>query len=223
MRTALFVLLASAATAYTQPKLNIPGELKPSGQYVDFLPDTDAKGISYIGLDGVDPFPGNRLSDPRLFILDTRGLAAGTYRFVAVGSLADKHTRAYFVVRIGDAPKPPIPVPVPVPVVSALAKVSREGLAMVADKTSAKALADANRALASKIAAGAHGEPPVAAAVLAEWRKVNNEAATAATWKPWADLVSPALQRQYTSGGLSSKAQWVEAFNEIAKGLEPNG
>ncbi len=127
-RLSLAVALLWPLAAFGQPRLVIPAEVKPAGQYVDLLPDTDAKSVSYIGMDGIDSFPARRLNDPRLFILDTRGLPAGVYRFAAVGTLLDKQTTVYFVVRIGDSPgpgpgpdpkppepKPPTPTPAPIP------------------------------------------------------------------------------------------------------------
>jgi hypothetical protein len=114
---ALVLLLSSLALAQREaPDLGIPAELKPTGQYVTLKPKTDAKAITYIGMSGVDPLPAEFLADPRWFLLDTRGLAIGRYVFTAVGSLDDVHTRAQFVVVVGDAPPTPEPGPGPTPV-----------------------------------------------------------------------------------------------------------
>jgi hypothetical protein len=54
------------------------------------------------------------LRDARTFALPTRGLPAGRYKFVAVASLNDEHTRVDFVVTVGTpAPGPATPVPGP--------------------------------------------------------------------------------------------------------------
>jgi hypothetical protein len=98
------------------PRLVIPPEVKPSGQYAQLVPDTDAVSITYVGLDRVDPIPSAVLKDARLFLLDTRGLPEGRYRFVAVGAGKDgEQTRADFAVLVGDNPPPVPPGPGPGP------------------------------------------------------------------------------------------------------------
>lgn len=112
---ALTFLLACPVWA-DPPKIAIPAEVAPSGQYVHFVPATDAVSITYVGLSGVEPIPAELLKDPRLFLLDTRGLAPGRYQFVAVGASATgEQARVSFVVPIGNVPPtPPGPTP-PVP------------------------------------------------------------------------------------------------------------
>ena len=145
----------------------------------------------------------------------------------AAGSLL-KGISACAVV-VGDPPEPdpgPGPAPKPDDGRLGLVKASRDGAAKVTSATKsaqAKALAEANRALASKIAAGGTADPATAAgatAVLAEWRKGNNEAADAASWSPWGGACGAALQQLYKDGRLAAKSDWVDAFNEIARGLE---
>lgn len=117
-------------------------------------------------------------------------------------------------------PAPPGPQPLPDGKFG-LAKASRDGYAKVtgADKAAgAKALASANRSHASAIAAG--GIPAAPATILAEWRKANNAAVDAATWKPWGEAVAAKLSDLYRAGKLPDKAAWVDAFNEIADGLK---
>lgn len=118
----LLIGLASNNVALADPpKLDIPAEVKPSGQYAQFVPVTDAKSIIYVGLSGVDAVPSTLLRDPRTFLLDTRGMTAGKYRFSAVGSSKDgDQARVDFVVVIGNVPpgpdpKPPGPDPGPSP------------------------------------------------------------------------------------------------------------
>lgn len=92
------------------PKLTIPAEVRPTGQYVSLLPDTDAVSVVYIGLSGIDAIPSEWLKDSRRFALDTRGLAAGRYGFAAVAASKTGETaRADFTVVIGTPPTPPIP------------------------------------------------------------------------------------------------------------------
>lgn len=106
------VLLAAAVGLAEPPKLVIPAEVKPAGQYVEQLPETDAVSVQYVGLSGVDPIPSRVLNDPRLFLLDTRGLAAGSYKFAAVGSSkTGEQVRRDFAVVIGTPTTPPVTPP----------------------------------------------------------------------------------------------------------------
>src|SRR5262245_34419350 len=105
------VLAKTDAARAEQPKLKIEVP-PPSGQYVSFTPDTDAKSVVYVGLDGVDPFPTSELKDPRRFLLSTRGLAEGKYRFAAIAASATgEQTRVDFVVVLGPGSDPVIPPP----------------------------------------------------------------------------------------------------------------
>src|SRR5262245_13373186 len=107
------VLAKTDAARAEPPKLKIEVP-PPSGQYLSFTPDTDAKSIVYVGLDGVDPFPTSELKDPRRFLLSTRGLAEGKYRFAAIAASATgEQTRVDFVVVIGPGSDPNIPPPPP--------------------------------------------------------------------------------------------------------------
>ncbi len=103
--------LLTAAALSAPPTLDIPPEVRPNGQYALFVPKTDAVGIEFVGLDGIDPVPTAVLKDARTFLLDTRGLRPARYRFVAVGSSASGElARVAFVLVVGDAP-PPGPTP----------------------------------------------------------------------------------------------------------------
>lgn len=117
------MLLGTALGLAAPPALEIPAEVRPAGEYVRFSPKTDALGVTYIGLSGLDPFPSEELKDAKRFLLHTRGVADGRYKFAAIGASATgEQTRVDFVVIVGDPanPKPPVPdpnkpVPVPVP------------------------------------------------------------------------------------------------------------
>lgn len=124
----LFALVSCCGSAHgAPPAVDFPAEIKAQGDFVTVRPRTDAKGITYIGLSGVDPFPSAFLKDARDFVFPTRGLKNGPYRFSGVASLNDEHTEFRFTVLIGNGspdptpgplppnPNPPIP---PVPVVS---------------------------------------------------------------------------------------------------------
>lgn len=113
----LFVLfLVFAPVQAAPPSLKIPAEVKPSGQYAEVSPDTDAVSVTYVGLSGVDPIPSRVLNDKRLFLLDTRGLGAGKYRFAAVGASKDgDQLRVDFLVIVGDPGPDPGPGPGPGP------------------------------------------------------------------------------------------------------------
>jgi hypothetical protein len=124
-RVAIAGLVLSAASVLADPPaLEVPAELRPAGQYAELAPKTDAASVVYVGLDGVDPIPARVLKDPTVFLLDTRGLAAGRYRFAAVAaSRSGEQTRRDFVLVVGDAPgpgpgpapRPPDPAPQPPP------------------------------------------------------------------------------------------------------------
>lgn len=125
---------------------------------------------------------------------------------------------ATFRVEAGLGPRPPDPVK-PDGVLG-LIKASRDGLARVTVATKAAdavKLAKSQRGLASAIAAGGLSQP---AAILAAWRDGNRASVDAAAFKPWADSVTPALQKLYTDGKLPDKAAWISAFTELAEGLE---
>lgn len=118
MRHAVAIFLLTSAVAWADPPaLDIPAEVKPSGQYVTLSPKTDATAVTYVGLDGVDPIPSAVLKDGRMFLLDTRGMAAGRYRFAAVAaSKTGEQARADFAVVVGTPPPvPPGPGPGPTP------------------------------------------------------------------------------------------------------------
>lgn len=117
MKSFLFLLLSAGMALSAPPKLVIPATVTPNGSYARLVPDTDAVAVTYIGLDGVDPFPSEELKDARRFLLPTSGLAAKSYRFVAIGASATgEQTRADFSVIVGNPlPVPPGPGPSPNP------------------------------------------------------------------------------------------------------------
>jgi hypothetical protein len=112
---ALLTLLVLALPAWcTPPKLSIPEEVKGApGSWVVVSPDTTAKAVLYIGLDGLAAFPSSELRDPRKLVVFTPQ-QGGRWRFVAVGTLGDELATATFTVVSGDAP-PPGPSPGPSP------------------------------------------------------------------------------------------------------------
>lgn len=111
------VFMAAAPTRADPPTIGVPAELRAVGDYARWSPTsaTTAKGVSYVGLSGVDAFPSELLKDSRAFVLPVRGLPAGRYKFRAVGSRNDEHVQEEFVVVVGDPPTPPNPIP-PTPV-----------------------------------------------------------------------------------------------------------
>jgi hypothetical protein len=114
MKVCLWWLVTTSLIA-GPPVIEIPSEIRPSGDYARLTPKTDAVAISYVGLSGIDPFPSEDLKDPRRFLLPVRGLPVGKYRFAAIGTKGDEQTRQDFVVVVGDAPPtPPVP-PGPTP------------------------------------------------------------------------------------------------------------
>lgn len=113
----LMVSLLLAAPLWAEPpRLVIPAEVRPAGEYATLQPDTDAVSVMYIGLSGVDGFPSAFLKDSRSFILPVRGLAEGQYKFVAIGAgKTGEQVRVDFVVTVGTPPTPPGPGPGPKP------------------------------------------------------------------------------------------------------------
>lgn len=113
----LFAMVSCCGTAHAAPPaVDFPSEIKAQGDFVTVRPKTDAKGITYVGLSSVDPFPSAFLKDSRDFVLPTRGLGRGAYRFSGVASLNDEHTEFRFTVLVGEPPSPnPNPAPGPNP------------------------------------------------------------------------------------------------------------
>ncbi len=115
----IFLATAFAAAAVAAPPvIDIPAEVKPTGQYAQFSPKTDAVSVSYVGRSGVDAVPSTILKDPRVFLLDTRGLKDGKYDFTAIAASKEgDQTRFDFAVVVGKGgpvtpdtkPKPPAP------------------------------------------------------------------------------------------------------------------
>lgn len=112
----LALLLLACHGWAAPPSLKIDAEIKPAGQYATFTPSGDCVAVVYVGLSGVDPIPSAVLKDGRMFLLDTRGLAVGRYKFAAVGAGKEgEQARADFVVVVGDVPPGPEPGPGPNP------------------------------------------------------------------------------------------------------------
>lgn len=168
------LLIASVANAQP-PSLTIPAEVKPAGQYARIAPTTDAVAVTYIGLSGVDAIPSDLLKDGRMFLLDTRGLAAGRYKFAAVGaSKTGEQTRVDFVVVVGDAPPPFPPGPDPAPPFDPLLTVWQ---AIYASDLSPTKAAD-KAALAAVYKQGAETAKNPSLATAGQLRKVMADAAT---------------------------------------------
>lgn len=111
----LFAFVLSSLPLFAEPpKIKIDPEIRPSGQYVDFLPETDAVSVTYVGLDGIDSVPSSRLNNPRAFLLDTYGKPEKKYKFVAVAAGKDgSQARVDFVVIIGKPKEEPPTKPTP--------------------------------------------------------------------------------------------------------------
>lgn len=112
----LCLLFFSGITSAQPPKLEIESVIEAKGDYVTFVPVSDAAVITYIGLSGVEPFPSDMLKDGKSFILPIRGLKPASYRFVAIGIRQNEFTRREFVVKVPGVPEPnPDPQPEPEP------------------------------------------------------------------------------------------------------------
>lgn len=97
-------------------RLEIPAELRPTGQYVQMTPDTDAVSVVYVGLSGIEPIPSHLLADKRAFLLDAYGKPAGRYRMAAVAVFKDGLAiRKDFDIILGAIPPGPVPPSPPGP------------------------------------------------------------------------------------------------------------
>ncbi|HVL13927.1 MAG TPA: hypothetical protein VM529_15265 [Gemmata sp.] len=172
-------------------------------------------------------FVGNRIVSTRTYakknVFIVERVKAGEVELLLVP--AGKVTRR----TVGDdsdpipPPKPkPDPEPKPEPKPDGalgLIKASREGAAKVVSagkSAEAKALATAQRGVASAVAAGGLAKP---ADILKAWRDANNAAVPAAAWKPWGEAVSVELSKLYAAGKLPDAKAWAAALEEIAEGL----
>lgn len=172
------------------PTVDIPPEVRPSGQYAMLSPKTDAKAITYIGLSGIEPLPAAMLKDSRMFLLDTRGLAVGSYKFVAVASLNDEHTRIDFSVVIGTPPvvvTPPGPGPInPQPPVSPIAgmrvlTIWESDTPLPKDYNDSLKSVETAQYLFGKCLKGSDGKTP-------ENRIFDEDSSLSQMSKPWQDL-----------------------------------
>jgi hypothetical protein len=228
MRTALLLLLLWPACAWpAPPTLKIPPEIKPAGQYAMLAPDTDAVAVTYVGLDRVDPIPSAVLKDGRLFLLDTRGLAKGRYRFAAVGAGKDgEQARTDFVVVVGDAPPGPTPPdPTPGPIDDPLTKALQTAYAAEADPKKD----EHRKALAGLYRAGAEFANREDVTTWGRLLSAMREAATATGLDGKVPLLRVAV-RDHGLSGLPSEAQRpldaagrklaAETFTKVAVALE---
>lgn len=108
--TAVFALGGTISAA--PPSIEMPGEVRPERGWVRLSPKTDAVSVTYVSLDGLEPFPSEELRDSRRFLLPVAGVSEGRYRFAAVAaSKTGEQTRVDFVVIVGTAPSPTPPTP----------------------------------------------------------------------------------------------------------------
>lgn len=188
MQSLLMVLAVLAAP----PALEIAAEIKPSGQYVQFVPHTDAAAITYVGLSDIEPIPAVLLKDPRTFLLDTRGLPVGRYKFVAVASLKDEHTRVDFAVVIGTPPvvvTPPGPGPVNPPLPSPGTPLTGMRVLILQESSPSQALPKPLRDALQSPAVGQYlDSKAMDTSGLRRWRRLDPSVTTANLPKAWQDL-----------------------------------
>jgi hypothetical protein len=183
-----------------------------------------ARGVFVDGAGGIEQ---RVIAGP--FIYWVEGVEDGQCELLVVpkgGDEKDVIRRQLKVDMKGTVPVVPVP-PKPVDPVEpklpegelGLIKASRDGLAKVVSEKKAeeaKALATAQRSLASVIAAGGLLKPND---ILLNWRDGNNRAVPAAVWKPWGEVVGAKLEAAYKAGKLPDGKAWAAAFEEIATGL----
>lgn len=196
------VALASAVLA-EPPTIEIAAEVRPAGQYALFQPRTTAVSIEYVGMSGVDAVPSMILKDPKTFFMDTRGLKAGRYKFIAVGaSNTGEQARAAFTVVVGDIPPGPgpDPDPDPKPDPDGVVPISGDGFRVLvvlessdraklpSSQVTTLTAAEVVNYLNSKCVMGPDGKTR-------EWRVWDKDVPTTAVAKHWAD----AMKRPRTS------------------------
>lgn len=124
---------------------------------------------------------------------------------------------------LGTPPKPPTPNPdKPIDGKLGLRKVSREN---ALPTTGWKELSDSIRSHASAVGAGSAGikngqfDPLTALQELGDKNTAAIGDEQAAKWDPWSQAVMKAFYEAYSAGKLKTRADWVDAFLEIADGL----
>lgn len=147
----------------------------------------------------------------------TQAPASGGYAvYVAVTTKTGLYHQRHVIV--DGAPTPPAPPPTPLPDgVLGLAKISRDAAKFVNRPTDAKALANAQRSIASAIRAGGLTQPTAA---LNAWREANRAAVDVGYWLEWGKAVTKALAILQEAGKLPWPDTFADAFEEIATGLE---
>ncbi len=226
----LLALLATTST-FAQLDLGIQDEVKPTGQYVTLQPKTEAKAITYIGLSGIDPIPSAFLKDARWFLLDTRGLSKGRYRFAAVGSLDDEHVRVDFSVVVGepgpapgpDPPPGPGPGPGPTPTLDALGQKSYDAVKLLPSiaQSKAGAVAAVYRDVIAKAEALTSGYSSISE-IQSKLQAVRAEAqGDPASWGGWNSVIKTEWDAAWqNSGGQLTRAQVIAFHKSVASGLE---
>lgn len=198
------LLIATVGAFAEPPSIDIPAEVRPSGQYARLQPKTDAVSVIYVGLDSVDAVPSDILKDGRLFLLDTRGLPAGRYRFAAVGAgKTGEEVRADFTVVVGTPPLPPVPPgpnpPVP-PVPPTPVPIPGDGLHVLmiyeTGDVSKLPAAQANVLYSSNVRSYLNGHSPLGPdGKTHEWRVWDKDVDASAESKLWQD----AMKRPHAS------------------------
>lgn len=226
----LAVLVVGAPAWAAPPKLEVPSEVRPAGEYARFTPVTDGSSVLYVGLSGLDPFPTEELKDGKRFLLPVRGVPAGRYKFAAVAAnKAGEQSRADFVVVVGDAPAPvppgpdPVIPPVPVdPLVKLLADAF--GTEAAPDKRErVRALADVMREAARlSDRADLDTNAALTAAVTVERRAKVGESLPAVRKAIGAYMGGEFSPDPFTLNG-ESRAKFKAAYSKLAAALDVVG
>lgn len=123
----------------------------------------------------------------------------------------------------GPLPPPgPQPDPDPTPTKFGLVNAVRVWVTSFVDpssRSSAQALAGSFRGISSAIAAGTIAAPQ---AILTETKNANNAAlgANVRAWEPFGEKLSAEIKRLYLEKKIVTPADFAEAWNEVATGLE---
>lgn len=113
--SSLCLVCLCAVTVAAPPSIDIPKEIQAQGNYLSFIPSTDATAVVYIGMSGVESFPSELLKDSRAFVLPVSGLKEGEYKFSAIAIKDNEYARTTFKVTVGKTVVPePTPQPKPV-------------------------------------------------------------------------------------------------------------
>jgi len=235
-----------ASSGYSLPALGAPDDPKPSDPVplsVTGIKEVQPYKLQRLTVVGVpsgytilwDVYPFEGLDEAAQKNKSTYEfiIPPGTYKARVRAFKGEDVLQGWFEFTVKPAvpvtPVDPVTPPAPNPETKfGLTQTSRAG-AKGHKAAELKALAGSIRAFATAVTAGGQPDPSNSTAtaklVLGNWADSNATAlsgagGTTSDWKAWADAVATQFFAQYNAGKIKTKQDWVDAFNEIAAGLE---